>query len=125
MKTLHAAALATVTFVAGAGAMWAQQQVKSNREPQFDNDRVEVWKSTIQPHQPLTYHRHDNSRVLVALTDGQLNMVDPSGKILDTYHLVRGKAMWLTPNPPGQTHADVNPGTKPVEVMMVQLKDKK
>lgn len=103
--------------------MWAQQQqAKSSREPQFDNDRVEVWKSTILPNQPLTFHRHDNSRVLVALTDGQLNMVDPSGKVLDTYHLVRGKAMWLTPNPPGQTHADVNPGAKPVEVMMIQLK---
>jgi quercetin dioxygenase-like cupin family protein len=122
MKTRHAAALATFTFLAGAGVMWAQQQAQSSREPQFDNDRVEVWKSTIQPKQPLTYHRHDNYRVLVALTDGQLNMTDPSGKILDTYHLVKGKAMWLSPNPPGQTHADVNPGTKPVEVMMIQLK---
>ena len=125
MRPSRAAAFAALAFLAGAGGMWAQQQAKSNREPQFDNERVEVWKSTILPNQPLTYHRHDAWRVMVALTDGDLKLVDPSGKVLDTYHLVRGKAMWLTPNPPGQTHADVNPGAKPVEVMMVQLKEKK
>src|SRR5439155_9024229 len=38
-------------FVAGAGAMWAQQQVQrtSRREAQFENDQVSVWKSIIMP----------------------------------------------------------------------------
>ena len=112
-----------LSFVAGAGAMWAQQQPGSRREPQFENAQVTVWKSIVMPKQPLTLHRHEHGRVLVALTDGQLKVVDSSGKTLDTYNLKAGKALWLGVDPPGQMHADVNPGTKPVEVIVVQLKN--
>ena len=41
--------------------------------------------------------------------------------MLDTYHLQAGKAMWLSKDPPRQPHADVNPGTKAIEVIVVQL----
>jgi len=113
-----------LSFVAGAGAMWAQQQQPgSRREPQFENAQVSVWKSIVMPKQPLTLHRHEHGRVLVALTDGQLKVVDGAGKTLDTYNLTAGKALWLSADPPGQMHADVNPGTKPVEVIVVQLKN--
>jgi quercetin dioxygenase-like cupin family protein len=114
-----------VCFVAGAGAMWAQQQVQrtSRREAQFENDQVSVWKSIIMPKQPLTLHRHDHGRVLVALTDGQLKVVDRSGTVLDTFNLRAGRAMWLGVDPPGQMHADVNDGHRPVEVIVVQLKN--
>ena len=112
-----------LSFAAGAGAMWAQQQQPgSRREPQFENAQVTVWKSIVMPKQPLTLHRHEHGRVLVALTDGQLKVVDSTGKTLDTYNLKAGKALWLGVDPPGQMHADVNPGTKPVEVVVVQLK---
>jgi quercetin dioxygenase-like cupin family protein len=115
-----------LSFVAGAGAMWAQQQQPgSRREPQFENAQVSVWKSIVMPKQPLTLHRHEHGRVLVALTDGQLKVVDRARKTLDTYNLTAGKALWLGVDPPGQMHADVNPGTKPVEVVVVQLKNDK
>lgn len=117
--------LALVSFVAGAGVMYAQQHAASRREPQFENDQVQVWKSIVMPNQPLTMHRHDHGRALVALTDGQLNVVDKNNKVLDTYHLKRGTAMWLAADPPGQMHADVNPSAKPVEVIVVQLKKDK
>lgn len=112
-------------FVAGAGVVWAQQQVQaaSRREAQFDNAQVSVWKSVIMPKQPLTLHRHDHGRVLVALTDGQLKVVDKNGKVLDTFNLKAGKAMWLGVDPPGQMHADVNDGPRPIEVIVVQLKN--
>ena len=111
-------------FIAGAGVTWAQQQQeKSRREPQLENDQVTVWKSTVMPNQPLTLHRHEHGRVLVALTDGQLQVVDKNGKRLDTYNLKAGKSLWLSVDPPGQMHADVNPGTKPIEVIVVQLKN--
>ena len=42
----------------------------SRREPQFENATVKAWKSIIMPKQPLTYHRHDHSRAIIALKGG-------------------------------------------------------
>jgi quercetin dioxygenase-like cupin family protein len=111
-----------LSFTAGAGLVYAQQQAQtSRREEQFTNDQLKVWKTTIMPGAPLALHRHEHGRALVALTDGDLQVTDKDGKVLDTYHLRAGKAMWLAKDPPGQLHADVNPGTKPIEVIVVQL----
>lgn len=110
-------------FLAGAGAIWAQQQQSATRrEPQFENDHVRVWKSIIMPNQPLALHRHDHGRALIALTDGRLDVVDQDGKVLKTYHWQKGKAYWLDADPPGQTHADLNRTAQPVEVIVVELK---
>jgi len=113
-----------LSFVAGAGAMWAQQQAQSTtrREPQFENDHVRAWKSIIMPKQPLTLHRHEHGRALIALTDGQLKVVDQEGKAITTYDWQSGKAYWLDADPPGQMHADVNDTSKPIEVIVVELK---
>lgn len=119
------AAASVVSFAAGAGVMWAQQQVQSHREDQFENEYLKVWKTTVMPKAPLALHRHDHGRALVALTDGVLQVVDKGGKVLDTYNLKAGKAIWLGKDPPGQMHADVNPGAKPVEVIVVQLQQDK
>lgn len=109
-----------LSFAAGAG--FAQQQVQaSRREEQFTNDQLKVWKTTVMPGAPLALHRHEHGRALVALTDGQLQVTDKDGKVLDTYNLRAGKAMWLGKDPPGQLHADVNPGKTPIEVIVVQL----
>jgi quercetin dioxygenase-like cupin family protein len=117
-------AIVAVSFAGGAGAMWAaQQQQASHREPQFENSELKVWKSIIMPKQPLTLHRHDHGRALIALTDGQLDVVDKNGKRLDHYDWKKGKAYWLGVDPPGQMHADVNNTTKPVEVIVVELKN--
>jgi len=119
-KTLIACAL---SFAAGAGLVLAQQQQPTTRrEPQFENDHMKVWKSIIMPRQPLTQHRHDHGRALIALTDGVLKVVDPNGKVTTTYHWEKGKAYWLGVDPPGETHADVNETDKPIEVIVVELK---
>jgi beta-alanine degradation protein BauB len=115
------AGVAALSFVAGAGAMRAQQQAAAGREPQFENDQLRVWKTTVMPHAPLSLHRHEHGRALVALNDGQLRVKDKNGKVLDTYNLTRGKAYWLAADPPGQMHTDANDGDKPVEVIVVQL----
>jgi quercetin dioxygenase-like cupin family protein len=127
MNTVHKMIAASVfAFSAGAGVMWAQQQAQtSHREDQFENDYMKAWKTTVLPKAPLALHRHDHGRALVALTDGVLQVQDKNGKVLDTYNLKAGKAMWLGKDPPGQMHADVNPGTKPIEVIVVQLKQDK
>lgn len=113
-----------LSFLAGAGLVLAQQQTPSGtrREPQFENDDMKVWKSIIMPRQPLTQHRHDHGRALIALTDGQLKVVDPNGRLVTTYHWQKGRAYWLGKDPAGETHADVNETDKPIEVIVVELK---
>jgi hypothetical protein len=49
-------------------------------------------------------------------------VVDTAGKVINTYHWERGKAYWLDADPAGQTHADVNRTTSPIEVIVVELK---
>ncbi len=115
----------TLSFVAGAGMMWAQQQGPSTtrREPQFENDHMRVWKSIILPKQPLALHRHEHGRALIALAGGKLDVVDKDGKVLNSYDWETGKAYWLGVDPPGQMHADVNNTEKPIEVIVVELKN--
>ena len=114
-----------VSFLAGAGLVWAQQQNPSatRREPQFENEHVKVWKSIIMPNQPLALHRHDHGRALIALTDGPLDVTDANGKTLSTYRWEKGKAYWLGADPPGEKHADVNRLDRPIEVIVVELKN--
>ncbi|HEV8149781.1 MAG TPA: hypothetical protein VGP61_06310 [Gemmatimonadales bacterium] len=116
--------VALLSFSAGAALMWGQQPSPSTtrREPQFENDNVRVWKSIILPKQPLVLHRHEHGRVLIALTDGQLKVVGQDGKPLGSYDWKAGKAYWLDADPPGQLHADVNESTRPIEVIVVELK---
>lgn len=115
----------TLSFVAGAGMMWAQQQGPgtTRREPQFENDHMRVWKSIILPKQPLALHRHEHGRALIALAGGKLDVVDKDGKVLNSYDWETGKAYWLGVDPPGQMHADVNNTEKPIEVIVVELKN--
>lgn len=97
----------------------AQEQV-TRRVPQFENDQVEVWKSIILPGQPLSMHRHDNGRAIIALKGGTLTVVSDSGEEREmTWET--GSAYWLDADPPGELHGDVNRGTEPVEVIVVQL----
>jgi hypothetical protein len=121
-KTIGAVAIIGLVFAAGVAV---GQQSTTRREPQFENSEVQVWKSIINPGKPLGLHRHDHGRALISLNGGVLNVVDADGKVLDTYKLKAGTAMWLDADKPGTQHADVNPGKDPVEVIVVQLKNDK
>lgn len=118
-------AVAALVTVFAAGIAVGQQASTSRREPQFENSEVQVWKSIISPGTPLGLHRHDHGRALISLNGGTLNVVDGAGKVIDVYKLEAGKAMWLDADKAGTQHADVNPGTTPVEVIVVQLKNDK
>ena len=93
---------------------------QSVRIPQFDNDDVRVWRTTVLPHAPLTMHRHEHPRVIIALEGGTMNIVEQTGAS-ETHVWDTGHAYWLPVNPPGNMHADVNPGEKPIQVMVVEL----
>ena len=98
-----------------------QQATGTQRIQQFENDSVKVWKSVIVPNGPLTLHRHDHGRTIVALVGGDLKIVKESGQTT-VAHWETGRAYWLPPDPPGELHKDVNDTTKTIEVMVVEMK---
>lgn len=119
MRYKSALTLVSGALLGGAFVLLAQQAT-SQRIPQFENEEVKVWKSVVLPHQPLTLHRHDHPRVVVALTGGTMSFVD-SGGAKEEHIWEAGKAYWLPAMPPGAMHSDVNVGDKPLEVMLIEL----
>jgi hypothetical protein len=115
--------VAPLSLLASALALSAlsQQASATRRIPQLENDSVKVWKSVIAPNQPLSMHRHEAGRVIVALKGGTLKIVQASGESREV-QWETGKAYWLDADPPGTTHGDVNPGKEPIEVMVVELR---
>ena len=109
----------TLSLLAVA-AMFVSQPGTTQRVPQFENDQVKVWRSTVVPHSPLPLHRHEHPRVIIALTGGTMNIVTQGGAT-ETHQWETGKAYWLPANPPGEMHTDVNAGDKAIEVMVVEL----
>ena len=109
-----------VVFAAGAAVGARQQQAATRREPQFENADVQVWKSIIVPNQPLALHRHDFGRTIVALKGGTLDIVNAKGETVKKMTWETGKAYWLDKDPAGEQHGDLNRGTEPIEVIVVQ-----
>jgi hypothetical protein len=114
---------APIIFALGVltGTGLAQQTQTTQRIPQFENDAVKAWKSIIMPKQPLTLHRHDHGRAIVALKGGVLKVVEQNGPT-KTLTWESGKAYWLEADPPGKMHGDVNDGPDPIEVIVVEQK---
>ena len=120
--TLNRALVLTAIALSLFAAVRAQTTAsKSQRIDQFENEAVKVWQTTVLPHQPLALHHHDHPRVIVALTDGTMDLVDSSG-IHDVHVWHKDHAYWLPAMPAGALHADVNAGSAPLEVMVVELK---
>jgi quercetin dioxygenase-like cupin family protein len=116
-----AIAILSCFLLAAVGVIRSQQTAaQTQRFPQFENEDVKVWKSVVLPNQPLTMHRHDHPRVIVALKGGTMKIVDQNGA--EEQHVWEtGKAYWLPANPPNTKHADVNTGDQPIEVVVVEL----
>ncbi len=111
---------AAILLLAGGGAA-PQQTAVTQRIPQFENDEVKVWRSVVLPNAPLAMHRHEHPRVIVPIVGGDMKIVQQTGES-EMNHWETGKAYWLTASAPGTMHADVNAGTKPIEVVVVELK---
>ena len=118
-------ALAIVAMIVTASAVRSSEQSSSTqRIPQFENSHVKVWRSTIVPNAPLPLHRHDHGRVIITLQGGTMKIEDQSGTS-ETHVWETGKAYWLPANPPNTMHRDINVGDRPIEVMVVEVKDDK
>ena len=119
--TTALAALMLAT-VAGFAARTQTQASQTRREPQFENENVRVWKSIIMPNQPLALHRHEFGRTIVALKGGTLDVVDAAGKTTKQFVWETGRAYWLDKDPPGEQHGDLNRGSQPIEVIVVEMR---
>lgn len=100
----------------------ALAQTASYRVPMFENDEVKVWKTVIVPNSPLSMHRHEFGRTIVALKGGTLTIVQDTGE-KKTVEWKTGQAYWLDADPPGdKKHADVNESNETIEVMVIENK---
>lgn len=125
LKKLWISSSFVLGVLLGAGIMRSQQSATgTQRIVQFENDDVKVWKSVVVPNAPLTMHRHEHGRVIIALKGGTMKIVEQSGAS-EAHLWETGKAYWLPTNAPGTMHADVNAGDQPIEVMVVELKKDK
>ena len=124
VRWIAGATLALAIFAAGAvvGAALQQQAGGTRREPQFENEHVRVWKSIVMPNQPLTLHRHEHGRTIVALKGGTLDVVDAKGQTKTRMTWESGKAYWLDVDPSGEQHGDLNKGKDPIEVIVVEMR---
>ena len=125
MKATWKSVWGAVVICAATAAVDAvqQQAAGTRREPQFENAEVRVWKSIIMPNQPLSLHRHDHGRTIVALKGGTLDVVDAKGATTTKMTWEGGKAYWLDADPPNVQHGDQNKGKEPMEVIVVELKN--
>lgn len=111
--------IGTALFCASVGAEEAPKT--THRVFQFENEHVRVWKTVIMPHQPLKMHRHDCSRVIVGLKGGSLTKIEETGETSEL-KFETDKAYWLTEDPPGTLHGDINESDEPIEVMVIEIK---
>jgi mannose-6-phosphate isomerase-like protein (cupin superfamily) len=121
MKKFWGSVAAAAILLLASGGAAAPPPAGTQRVDQFENDDVHVWKAIITPNAPLTMHRHEHPRVLVALDGGNVNIIQQAGGS-ELNRWETGKAYWLPASKPGTMHTDSVVGRKPIEVMVVELK---
>jgi hypothetical protein len=122
MRLLWRSVIVLVLMGAAFNVVRPQQAgSQTQRIAQFENEDVKVWKSVVVPNAPLTMHRHEHGRVIIALRGGTMKIVEQGGAS-EQHVWESGKAYWLPANAPNTMHADVNAGDQPIEVMVVEMK---
>lgn len=93
-----------------------------HRTMQFRNQKVSAWRTILYPGaaQQLPMHRHENDRVLVALTNGTLKITNNKGQI-HYLHLKKNQAYYLAKDRPNETHSDENVTKSLIKVMVIEL----
>lgn len=108
-----------------------EQAMKTAREMLKENEEYSIWITTIVPNQPLAFHRHDQSRIVVPLTDTKLTKIfeDPNrpGERDFSREPVmmdwkRGMAYRFDADPAGEKHGDINETDQPIQVLVITFK---
>ena len=119
--SLTRATLVSAILLTPFSPLTSQQPSQPQRIPQFENDDVAVWKTTVMPNAPLAMHTHEHPRVIVALSGGTMKIINENGTS-EVHRWDTGKAYWLSAEEGKKRHADSNQEDKPIEVMVVELK---
>lgn len=100
---------------------WANTTTK--RISLLDNNQVNVWKTIIYPsrNQQLKMHRHEFNRVLIALNDGELKIVNDHGNA-HYLKLKKEQAYFLNKDIQNELHTDENISGHLVKVVVVEIK---
>jgi beta-alanine degradation protein BauB len=122
--SLTRAAIVSAIVLTPFNTLISQQSSEAQRIPQFENEDVKVWRTTVMPNAPLAMHTHDHPRVIVALSGGTMKVVNEDGTS-EVHQWETGKAYWLSLEEGKRRHADANQGHEPIEVMVVELKSAK
>ena len=85
----------------------------------IDNDAVRVLNVVDQPHHPSALHRHEQNRVMIYLTSGDLTVRYQDGHV-DNQHWKAGDVAWSAA---GGFHTSENVGTKPLRIIEIELKN--
>lgn len=96
------------------------ETVFTKRVPQIENSKVHVWKTIIYSTKSsqLSMHRHDNDRVVVALTNGLLKVTNDKNNV-HYLKLKKGMSYYLEKDPVGELHTDENMSSHTIEVIVI------
>lgn len=121
---LARSAVLAILLLLALSTLTSQQANQIQRFPQFENEEVAVWRTVIPPNAPLTMHTHQHPRVIIALTGGTMKVIREDGSS-EAHDWEANKAYWLSTEQGKRMHSDANQGSKPIEVMVVELKNSK
>jgi hypothetical protein len=92
-------------------------------EPQLENDQIRVAKVKILPHEEIGAHRDEYAQVVIALKGGVITRLEADGRTTDV-QFPTGLPVFREPDPVDELHRSVNASDEPIELLIVQLKDK-
>jgi len=120
MKKITQIFVAVFTFMLLTSISFAQDPTKVDSKHYkviFENDQVRVLRITYGPGEKSVMHYHPNS-VAVMTTDNKVNFTLPDGKVIKTT-AKEGDVVWDSEG----KHQPQNVGDKPMEVIVVEMKD--
>lgn len=111
----------TACLLSTASLAWAQDPTKVDAKHykiEFENAQVRVLRVVYGPGEKSPMHEHPG-HVFVFLSDGQFTFAMPDGKTQDLGASKAGQTGWAEK----VTHAPQNVGSKPAELLLVEVKD--
>lgn len=90
-------------------------------EVQLENEQVCIAKAKIMPHEEIGLHRDVYPQVVIAIDGGTITRLEANGTTTDV-HFPTGVAVFRPGDPPNELHKSMNSSSKPIELLIIQLK---